>query len=241
MKGIRTQKTGSAVHDKNGLRPAFLENREYYRHPKDGEKEHYVKYVAEALLPTRYGDFKIVGFYSSREKKEHVAVIKGDVAGKENCPVRVHSQCVTGDVFHSLKCDCRDQLEASLEFIGSRPYGAVIYLKQEGRGIGLLNKIKAYHLQDLGLDTVEANEYLGFPSDMRDYVVAAKIISMLRIRSVVLLTNNPEKLRDLEEQGVRVADRIPIIAKPNAHNSSYLKTKTAKMGHLLEAVPLHEV
>lgn len=234
MKNVQSRKRVTAVSSRPDFRSSACVRKESYNLPDGSPKEYYVKQVAEAFLPTRYGDFTIVGFYSSREKKEHVAIVKGDVAGKERCPVRVHSQCFTGDVFHSLKCDCREQLEASLEYIAAQPCGVVIYLKQEGRGIGLLNKIKAYHLQDMGLDTVEANEYLGFPGDMRDYIVAAKIISMLRIRSVSLLTNNPDKIRGLESQGIDVAERIPVIPKPNTHNAHYLATKTRKMGHLFE-------
>jgi GTP cyclohydrolase II len=234
MKDVQYRKPGTAIRSRPDFRSTAYIRKQRYSLPDDSSKEYYVKHVAEAFLPTRYGDFTIVGFYSSRERKEHVAVVKGEVAGKKRCPVRVHSQCFTGDIFHSLKCDCREQLEASLEYIASRPCGVVIYLKQEGRGIGLLNKIKAYHLQDMGLDTVEANEYLGFPGDMRDYTVAAKIISMLRIRSVAILTNNPDKIRGLESQGIDVIERIPVIPKPNTHNAHYLATKTRKMGHLFD-------
>jgi len=234
MKDVHSLKPAIAIRSGPDFRsPAYI-RKERYSLPGDSSKEYYVKNVAEAFLPTRYGDFTIVGFYSSRERKEHAAIVKGEVAGRERCPVRVHSQCFTGDIFHSLKCDCREQLEASLEYIASQPCGVVIYLKQEGRGIGLLNKIKAYHLQDMGLDTVEANEYLGFPGDMRDYTVAAKIISMLRIRSVALLTNNPDKIRGLESQGIEVVERIPVIPKPNTYNAHYLATKTRKMGHLFD-------
>jgi GTP cyclohydrolase II len=192
-----------------------------------------VRLVAKAKLPTRHGDFIIAGFRSRRNKKEHTALIRGEVIGKDEVPVRIHSECHTGDVFGSLKCDCRDQLEASLGYIASQPFGVLIYLKQEGRGIGLLNKIKAYHLQDQGLDTIEANVSLGFPSDLREYSDAAKIISMLGIKSVALLTNNPEKIEGLEKEGIIVVQRIPLHATPNNHNKRYLATKMEKMGHLV--------
>jgi GTP cyclohydrolase II len=189
--------------------------------------------VAKAKLPTRYGDFIIAGFRSHSKKKDHTALIKGEVMDKEIVPVRIHSECHTGDIFGSLKCDCRDQLEASLNYIASKPFGVLIYLRQEGRGIGLLNKIKAYHLQDLGLDTIEANESLGFPSDLREYSDAAKIISILQVKSVALLTNNPEKIVGLEKEGIEVVKRIPLHATPNNHNKRYLATKMEKMGHLV--------
>ena len=192
-----------------------------------------VTLVAKAKLPTRYGDFIIAGFRSHRKKKEHTALIKGEVLDKKEVPVRIHSECHTGDIFGSLKCDCRDQLEASLHYIASKPFGVLIYLRQEGRGIGLLNKIKAYHLQDLGLDTIEANESLGFPSDLREYSDAAKIISLLQVKSINLLTNNPEKIEGLEKEGIEVIKRIPLHATPNNHNKRYLATKMEKMGHLV--------
>ena len=192
-----------------------------------------VTLVAKAKLPTRYGDFIIAGFRSHRKKKEHTALIKGEVLDKKEVPVRIHSECHTGDIFGSLKCDCRDQLEASLHYIVSKPFGVLIYLRQEGRGIGLLNKIKAYHLQDLGLDTIEANESLGFPSDLREYSDAAKIISLLQVKSINLLTNNPEKIEGLEKEGIEVIKRIPLHTTPNNHNKRYLATKMEKMGHLV--------
>lgn len=192
-----------------------------------------VQLAAHAHLPTRFGDFEIYGFYDARDDKEHTAVVAGDIAGKEGVPVRIHSECHTGDVLGSLRCDCRDQLEEALRYIGSRRFGAFIYLKQEGRGIGLLNKIKAYQLQELGLDTVEANLYLGFPEDARDYRVAAKILALLKVRSVALLTNNPDKLEKLGAEGVSIAERIPLVIPPGPHDSGYLSVKRDKMGHLL--------
>ena len=192
-----------------------------------------VQLVAKAKFPTRFGTFTIYGFFDSREAKEHTAIVQGDVEGKERVPVRVHSECHTGDVWGSLRCDCRDQLEAAVQYVSKQPFGAVIYLKQEGRGIGLLNKIKAYQLQDLGLDTIEANQYLDLPVDARDYKVAAKIIELLKIRSVSLITNNPDKIEQLREEGIRVVDRIPVVIEPNAYSKSYLDVKRDKMGHLL--------
>jgi GTP cyclohydrolase II len=192
-----------------------------------------VQLVAKASFPTRFGEFTIYGFFDSREAKEHTAIVRGDVAGKERVPLRVHSECHTGDVWGSLRCDCRDQLEAAVKYVAARPFGAVIYLKQEGRGIGLLNKIKAYQLQDLGLDTVEANQFLDLPVDARDYKVAAKIIELLGIRSISLLTNNPDKIRQLTTEGINVAERIPVIIEANKHSKNYLDIKKDKMGHML--------
>jgi GTP cyclohydrolase II len=192
-----------------------------------------VQLVAHARLPTRFGNFELYGFYDAKADKEHTAVVKGDIAGKENVPVRIHSECHTGDVLGSLRCDCRDQLEFALRYVEKQPFGAVIYLKQEGRGIGLLNKIKAYQLQELGLDTVEANLYLGFPDEARDYGVAAKILTLLEVKSVSLLTNNPDKIEKLQSEGVKVMHRIPIVIQPNNHDEEYLKVKRDRMGHLL--------
>jgi GTP cyclohydrolase II len=192
-----------------------------------------VQLVAHARLPSRFGDFELYGFYDAREDKEHTAMVHGDVAGKRGVPVRVHSECHTGDVLGSLRCDCRDQLEAALRYVGSRERGAVLYLRQEGRGIGLLNKIKAYRLQELGLDTVEANLYLGFPDEARDYKVAAKMLALLGIESLRLLTNNPDKIDKLRAEGVVVDDRLPIVIPPNSHDEGYLAVKRDKMGHLL--------
>lgn len=191
-----------------------------------------VQLVARAELPTRFGRFEIVGFYDAKHDKEHTAVLKGDVEGAQGLPLRIHSQCHTGDVFGSLRCDCRDQLEESLRYIEAEGRGAVVYMKQEGRGIGLLNKIKAYRLQELGLDTVEANRYLGFPDDARDYAVTAAIIRLLGIRSVRLMTNNPDKIEGLRTAGIVVTERIPVVIQPNDHDGQYLETKRDRMGHL---------
>jgi len=192
-----------------------------------------VHLVASATLPTRYGEFRIFGFYDERDEKEHTALVRGEVLGKTDVPVRVHSQCHTGDVWGSLRCDCRDQLEAAIEYIADAEYGAVVYMKQEGRGIGLLNKLKAYRLQDLGLNTIEANHYLGYPAEARDYAVAARIIESLGIRSVALLSNNPDKIRKLEAEGVVITRRIPVVIPSNEHNRDYLATKRLEMGHLI--------
>jgi GTP cyclohydrolase II len=193
-----------------------------------------VQLVAHAHLPTRFGDFELYGFYDAKADKEHTAVVHGDVKGRKAVPVRVHSECHTGDVLGSLRCDCREQLEFALRYVGMQECGAVIYLRQEGRGIGLLNKIKAYQLQELGLDTVEANLYLGFPDEGRDYKVAQKILALLGIESVALLTNNPDKIDKLTSEGVEVTGRIPIVMAPNPHDERYLATKKEKMGHLFE-------
>ncbi|MCX8175416.1 MAG: GTP cyclohydrolase II [Candidatus Micrarchaeota archaeon] len=192
--------------------------------------------VAQARLPTEYGSFSIVAFCSSLDRKEHIAIVRGDVKGAENVPLRIHSECLTGDVFHSLRCDCRAQLEAALRKIGRLRRGVVLYMRQEGRGIGLANKIRAYALQDRGLDTVQANLKLGFPADMRDYDVAAEMIRLLGIKSVQLITNNPDKMRKLVKYGVRVVRRIPHEFGKNRHNEEYLRVKKSKMRHLLSGV-----
>jgi GTP cyclohydrolase II len=193
-----------------------------------------VRVVAMAELPTRFGDFHIVAFENNRDGKEHVAITKGDVIGASNVPVRLHSECLTGDVMGSLRCDCRDQLEAALKKINRLERGMVLYLRQEGRGIGLINKIRAYSLQDQGLDTVEANLALGFRDDERDYAVAAHMLMSLKIQSVQLMTNNPKKLDQLMRYGITVNGRVPHIMEPNEYNRFYLETKAAKSGHLMD-------
>ncbi len=193
-----------------------------------------VRIVAMAELPTRFGDFHIVAFENNRDGKEHVAITRGDVIGAENVPVRLHSECLTGDALGSLRCDCRDQLESALKAIGQMERGMVLYLRQEGRGIGLINKIRAYSLQDEGLDTVEANLALGFRDDERDYAVAAHMLMSLKIKSVQLMTNNPKKINQLTQYGIQVNGRIPHIMEPNDHNRFYLETKAAKSGHMID-------
>lgn len=192
-----------------------------------------VKIVAIAKLPTRFGNFHVVAFYNNKDKKEHAAVLKGDVIGKSDVTTRIHSECLTGDGFGSLRCDCRDQLTSSLQKIEELGQGLLIYLRQEGRGIGFANKIKAYALQDQGYDTIEADKILGFSGDERDYHIAAHILDTLKITSVKLMTNNPKKIADLKRHGVTVTDRIPLIIPPNQYDRSYLETKQFKAGHLL--------
>lgn len=199
-----------------------------------GKDKACVRIVAMAELPTRFGDFHIVAFENNRDGKEHVAITKGDVIGASNVPVRLHSECLTGDALGSLRCDCRDQLESALKAIGQMEKGLVLYLRQEGRGIGLTNKIRAYSLQDQGLDTVEANLALGFRDDERDYAVAAHMLMSLKIESIQLMTNNPKKINQLVQYGIQVNGRIPHIMEPNEHNRFYLETKAAKSGHLID-------
>jgi len=183
-----------------------------------------------AMLPTEYGEFKVY-VYECDKGLHHVALVKGDV--KEDVLVRVHSECLTGDVFHSKRCDCNQQLDKALKLI-SKQNGVLLYLRQEGRGIGLLNKIKAYSLQDKGMDTVEANEKLGFKADMRDYTVGVQILADLGVKKMKLITNNPKKIRGLEKYGIKIVKRIPLIVKPNTKNLKYLKAKKEKLGHYLE-------
>lgn len=204
-------------------------------HYCDGETiELCVKIVAVANLPTQFGDFQIIGFYNNMDKEDHVALIHGDVCGKEEVPVRLHSECVTGDAIGSLRCDCRQQLAISLQTIKELGCGIFLYLRQEGRGIGLVNKMKAYQLQDFGYDTVEANLALGFQDDQRDYRVAAHMLMALDVKSVKLLTNNPRKIEDMKRHGIDVSGRIPVLAKATKHNKEYLRTKMEKSGHMLD-------
>jgi GTP cyclohydrolase II len=195
-----------------------------------------VRIAAIAELPSRFGQFQVVAFWNNRDGKEHAAFVHGDVTGAENVPVRLHSECLTGDAIGSLRCDCRDQLESALKAIGQMKNGILLYLRQEGRGIGFLNKIRAYGLQDHGFDTVQANIALGFRDDERDYSVAAHMLFSLRVKSVHLMTNNPKKIGGLEKLGVVVSDRIPLIIPPNPYNRFYLETKRDKSGHLLDSL-----
>jgi GTP cyclohydrolase II len=192
--------------------------------------------VAEANFPSRFGYFRIYGFEGSYEQEieECVVLRLGDVASDDPPLVRIHSQCLTGDVLHSLRCDCRSQLELSLNLIAEEGRGLLIYEHQEGRGIGLLNKLRAYELQDGGADTVEANERLGFEADLRDYRMPADILRYFKIKSVRLLSNNPDKIAALENAGIRVAERIPCIIAPHESTEGYLRTKKQTMGHLLD-------
>jgi GTP cyclohydrolase II len=192
--------------------------------------------VAHAELPTRYGRFTIYGFKGRGPQEEAVALVRGNLKGKTAPLVRVHSQCLTGDVLTSLRCDCRAQLELSLKKIGRAPSGILLYLPQEGRGIGLMNKLRAYELQDGGMDTVEANETLGFAADVRDYEFSAQILKKLGANKIRLLSNNPEKVRQLEDSGIQVAERVPCQPRVSKISSGYLKTKKRKMGHLLKGI-----
>ncbi len=191
-----------------------------------------IKLIAKVDFPTKYGRFDLYGFNEVGTELVHTVMVKGEVEGCVECPVRVHSECHTGDVLGSLRCDCGEQLTASLTYIAEKGRGALIYLKQEGRGIGLLNKLKAYSLQDEGLDTVDANEFLGFPAEARNYAAGAEIIRALGIESVVLLTNNPDKMNKLKKEGIKITRREPVVIKPNQHNKFYLETKKLRMGHL---------
>jgi len=184
-----------------------------------------------AKLPTKYGDFTAFVFEDNKGL-DHIALIKGNIKNKKVL-VRVHSECLTGDVFHSKRCDCNQQLDKALKMIGKKG-GVLLYLRQEGRGIGLLNKIKAYSLQDNGMDTVEANEKLGFKADARDYTVGVQILADLGIKKMKLMTNNPNKIEGLEKYGIKIVKRIPLIIKPTLTNKKYLKAKKEKLGHYLE-------
>lgn len=195
-----------------------------------------VKLIARAALPTRYGRFTIYGFKGRGPLEEAIALVRGKLNGKAAPLVRVHSQCLTGDVLGSLRCDCRAQLELSLKKIGEAEAGILLYLPQEGRGIGLMNKLRAYQLQDGGMDTVEANETLGFAADARDYDFSAQILKKLGASKIRLLSNNPEKVRQLESSGIRVVERVPCQPRISKISRAYLQTKKRKMGHILEGL-----
>jgi len=195
--------------------------------------EKLVERVTSVRLPTIYGDFTAVAFRESLTGKHHVALVKGEVAGEENVLVRVHSECLTGDVFHSFRCDCGEQLEQALGRIGSEDRGVLLYMAQEGRGIGLLNKLKAYELQENGMDTVEANLELGFPPDMREYGIGNQILADLGLSTIRILTNNPKKITGIEGFGLTVVEQVPIEISPNNENRRYLETKRTKLGHRL--------
>jgi GTP cyclohydrolase II len=193
-----------------------------------------VRVASVAELPTRVGHFQIVAFYNNRDAKEHIAMVRGDVVGAPDVPTRIHSECLTGDVMGSLRCDCRDQLQEGLRLISSMERGILLYLRQEGRGIGLINKVRAYALQDQGLDTVDANLALGFRDDERDYAVAAHMLKSLDVTSVRLITNNPNKISQLTQYGIAVTGRIPHVIPPNEHNRFYLETKAKRSGHFID-------
>jgi 3,4-dihydroxy 2-butanone 4-phosphate synthase / GTP cyclohydrolase II len=196
--------------------------------------ERLVERVAEAPMPTRYGDFRLVVYRTSVDDHEHIALVKGDLSPDLSVLVRVHSECLTGDLFHSLRCDCGEQLEAALAAIEAEGQGVLLYMRQEGRGIGLVNKLKAYNLQDQGADTVEANHRLGFPADLREYGLGAQMLRDLGVRRMRVMTNNPRKIVGLESYGITIDGRVPLEIQPNLRNLTYLTTKKQRMGHLLE-------
>jgi GTP cyclohydrolase II/3,4-dihydroxy 2-butanone 4-phosphate synthase/GTP cyclohydrolase II len=189
-----------------------------------------IKLYSKAKLPTLAGDFEIYTFTNS-EEEDHAVLVRGNIDGRNDIPVRIHSECLTGDVFGSKRCDCRDQLLRSLVYLGKQEYGMLIYLRQEGRGIGLLDKIKAYSLQEQGYDTVEANLMLGLPADKRDYTFAVDVLKYFHITSIKLMTNNPSKIDFLEENGIKISERIPVKSEPTPYDEFYLDTKRVRMGH----------
>jgi 3,4-dihydroxy 2-butanone 4-phosphate synthase/GTP cyclohydrolase II len=227
--------TMARVHDlipycrRHGLKMITVADLIAYRRRHDK----LIERVVSTRLPTEFGDFTAIGYRAVVDGKHHVALVKGEVDGREDVLVRVHSECLTGDVFHSLRCDCGEQLESALSMIEREGTGVLLYLAQEGRGIGLLNKLKAYKLQEDGLDTVDANLQLGLPADLRDYGIGAQILSDLGLTSIRILTNNPKKIRGLEGYGLSVTAQIPIQHTPNPHNEAYLKAKQERLGHML--------
>ncbi len=218
-----------AYCERHGLKMVTIADLIAYRRLHDK----LVERVVDVILPTGFGEFTAIGYRSLVDTKHHVALVKGEVAGEEDVLVRVHSECLTGDVFHSLRCDCGEQLESALGMIEKEGRGVLLYLAQEGRGIGLLNKLRAYKLQEGGLDTVEANLELGLPADLRDYGIGAQILVDLGLTSMRLLTNNPKKLRGVEGYGLSVTAQVPIEHTPNPHNEEYLRAKRDRMGHTL--------
>ena len=234
---IWNARCGKALRNRGTCYPArFAMRAKSRQEPKRKREAAGPRLVAHAALPTRYGRFTIYGFEGRGPQEEAVALVRGSLNGKSAPLVRVHSQCLTGDVLTSLRCDCRAQLELSLKKIGQASSGILLYLPQEGRGIGLMNKLRAYELQDGGMDTVEANETLGFAADARDYDFSAQILKKLGATKIRLLSNNPEKVRQLESSGIRVVERVPCQPRVSKISRAYLKTKKRKMGHLLEGV-----
>jgi len=220
------------IADKFGLKLITIRDLIEYRR----RKEKLVHREIEVPLPTKYGDFRLIAYTTEIDDAVHIALVKGDIKGRENVLVRVHSECLTGDVFGSMRCDCGDQLAGALSMIQREGYGVFLYMRQEGRGIGLLNKLKAYKLQDEGLDTVDANIHLGFPPDLRDYGIGAQILKDLGLTTIKLITNNPRKIIGLEGHGLKIVERIPIETCPHSININYLKAKKEKLGHWLNNV-----
>ena len=196
------------------------------------QRERLVHRAAEAVIPTPSGEWRIIAYHNDVDQFEHVAMVKGEIEGVDDVLVRMHSECLTGDVFHSLRCDCGEQLDAAMRKIEEAGRGAIVYLRQEGRGIGLVNKLRAYNLQDEGMDTVEANEKLGFRPDLRDYGIGAQILLDLGLAKIRILTNNPKKIVGIDGYGLSVTEQVPLGVKPNPHNTGYLRAKRDKMGHL---------
>lgn len=219
-----------SISKDSGLKIMTIEELIRYRK----KKEKLIEKVAEIILPTKWGEFTATTYRSTINNETHIAFIKGDVSGEKNTLVRVHSQCLTGDTFGSMRCDCGDQLDTAFNMINKKGRGVLLYMAQEGRGIGLCNKMKAYELQDKGMDTVEANLHLGFDADLRDYGIGAQILSDLGLSTIHLMTNNPKKIVGLEGYGLKITKRIPIKIAPNKNNKKYLSTKKQKLNHMLD-------
>ncbi len=224
------------IKEKYGLKLITIKDLVAYRM----QKEKLVKRAVEVRLPTHFGEFKLIAYETLIDDKNHLALVKGDVANGEPVLLRVHSSCATGDLFGSMRCDCGEQLATAMMMIEREGRGVLVYIMQEGRGIGLINKLKAYNLQDQGLDTVEANEKLGFKADLRDYGIGAQIICDLGVKKMRLMTNNPKKVVGLEGYGLEVVERVPLVINPNEVNKSYLETKEKKMGHLFSGETAHD-